>query len=102
MISFEPISKRSTSKSFHEPSVKSVRIDVFDTYWRIIKHKLAEDFGDKINQYSHIFANIFHLFNFTFVFMLTQKRFLFQIFIFNNEELIQWIILQPSLDVVII
>ena len=38
IISFEPISKRATSKSFHEPNVKSVRTDVIDQ--RIISHNL--------------------------------------------------------------
>ena len=34
IISFEPISERLTSKSFHEPSVKLVRMDVIGTFWR--------------------------------------------------------------------
>ena len=34
IISIEPINKRATSKSFHEPSVKLVRLDVIGTFWR--------------------------------------------------------------------
>ena len=34
IIYFEPISEMTIPKSFHEPSVKSVRIDVIGTFWR--------------------------------------------------------------------
>ena len=40
VISFEPISERVTPKSFHEASVKSVKIDVIDTFWRAMTRKL--------------------------------------------------------------
>ena len=33
IISFEPISERPTSKSFHEPSVKLVKLDTIGTFW---------------------------------------------------------------------
>ena len=39
-ISFEPISERLTSHSFHEPSVKSVRIDVISMFWRATVREL--------------------------------------------------------------
>ena len=34
IISFEPISESLTSKSFHESSVKLVRIDVIGSFWK--------------------------------------------------------------------
>ena len=34
IISCEPISERVKSKSFDEPNVKSIRIDVIGTFWR--------------------------------------------------------------------
>ena len=40
IISIEPISKSATSKSFHEPSMKSVRIDVIGTFWRATTREL--------------------------------------------------------------
>ena len=40
IISCELISERVTSKSFHEPSVKSVRIDVIDKFWRATTREL--------------------------------------------------------------
>ena len=33
IISFVPISKRTTSKSFHELGLKSVAIELIDTFW---------------------------------------------------------------------
>ena len=39
-ISFEPISERPTSKSYYEPSVNLVRIDVIGTFWRATASKL--------------------------------------------------------------
>ena len=43
VISFEPISQRPTSKSSHEPSVKSVRKDVIGTFWRATSRELSHE-----------------------------------------------------------
>ena len=40
IISFWPISESPTSKSFHEPNVKLVRMDVIGTYWRAMNEEL--------------------------------------------------------------
>ena len=40
IISFEPISVHSISKSFNAPSVKLVRTDVIGTFWRATTAKL--------------------------------------------------------------
>ena len=42
IIPYEPIYKRPTSKSFQEPSVNSVRIDldVIGTFWRVSTREL--------------------------------------------------------------
>ena len=40
IISFEPISERATSNYFHEPSVKSVRVDVIGIFWRATTREL--------------------------------------------------------------
>ena len=42
IISLEPISERPTGKSFHEPSVQLVRIDVIGTFWRATTRELYE------------------------------------------------------------
>ena len=42
IISLEPISERSTSKSFHEPSVLLVRISVVGTFWRAATRELYD------------------------------------------------------------
>ena len=42
IISAEPISERSTSKSFHESSVQLVRGDVIGTLWRAKTRKLYD------------------------------------------------------------
>ena len=36
IISFEPISERMTSKSFHKPYLESVRIDMIGAFWRTV------------------------------------------------------------------
>ena len=40
IISFEPISDRSTSESFHESRMQLVRIDVIGTFWRATTREL--------------------------------------------------------------
>ena len=40
IISFKPISEWPTSKSFREPNVKLVRIDVIGTFWRAVIREL--------------------------------------------------------------
>ena len=42
VISLEPISKRSKSKSFHERSVPLVRIDVTGTFWQAMMRELCD------------------------------------------------------------
>ena len=43
IISFELISERPTSKSFHESRVKLVRIDLIDTFWRATTRELSHN-----------------------------------------------------------
>ena len=45
IISSEPISKRVTSKSIYEPSMKSVRMDVIGTSWQ----STTRDLSNKLN-----------------------------------------------------
>ena len=40
IISSEPISRTTTSKYFHESSMKSVRTDVIGTFWRAMMREL--------------------------------------------------------------
>ena len=40
IISYEPINERPTSKSFHEPSMLSVRMTVIGTYWQATTREL--------------------------------------------------------------